>query len=268
VRKGCSSSVSLAQHRHTCPIEVQLRWLYPSPPQRVYLSKYKKTLQSVDFDDWVRNRLPNFQNTVGDCVCTHDFPNNGHVFEGHLASDNPAAYVHYPILLDRILRGPDLRETRNDSFEKALEALEAAFDELFQRSEVQDASFTNWQKLLIADFKRQARSLKRSMDSRTLNSLLLPAGRALDLSKPQIAEFLSKYSILVSDKSRGNFFIVCTNLYIKQCVQVLHNSAEYTREQRQAQDVISTLITDLYAILAPREAEKLLSALPYFYLLP
>jgi hypothetical protein len=39
--------------------------------------------------------------------------------------------------------------------------------------------------------------------------------------------FMEKYVILPADKCRGNYYVICKNLYIKQCVDPLHKAPKY-----------------------------------------
>jgi hypothetical protein len=214
----------LQEHREICPYpELSLRWRYPTLPQKVYLSQYKETLQEVDFDHWVNQTIPAFAANAQECYCNSDYPRQGHTCQGHLATGSLSEFVNNFYLLERPERGPDFREAANTSFEKALEALEFSLMETQSRNTgAQLQNFEVWQSKIVRSFKREKkRFLARANERETM---LLPAGRCLNMRHPEISVFLSRYIFLVSDKSRGNFFLVCEQLYIRQCVHALHTS--------------------------------------------
>jgi hypothetical protein len=68
--------------------DLQLRWLYPQPPQKIFQSRYKETLQDVDYNLWINQIIPNWDNLTVSCYCQQEFPTetkcNGHLVSGDL----------------------------------------------------------------------------------------------------------------------------------------------------------------------------------------
>jgi hypothetical protein len=65
--------------------DLQIGWLYPQPPQKIFQSLYKETLQEVDFNLWIRGIIPNFDKYTERCHCQSEFRNETRV-HGHLVS--------------------------------------------------------------------------------------------------------------------------------------------------------------------------------------
>lgn len=88
----------------------------------------------------------------------------------------------------------------------------------------------------------------------------------------ELDAFLEKYVILPADKCRGNYIVVCKNLYIKQCVNSLHNAPEYQRVQTSKEDLLAELQQQVAGLLHHSHLALLLEKgktdLPYFYTLP
>jgi hypothetical protein len=129
-------------------------------------------------------------------------------------------------------------------------------------------NFDVWQSKIVRSFKREKKRFLARANAHERKIMLLPAGRCVNMRHPEIGVFLSRYIILVSDRSRGNFFLVCKQLYIKQCVHGLHNFAEYARDDRSMEQVVNGMTIELYGLLSTAHASMLSSSLPYLYILP
>jgi hypothetical protein len=105
--------------------DLQIRWLYSEPPQKLAQSTYKATLDKVDFKLWVTEIIPNFENLTHACHCQHELQNETRC-QGHLASGNLDNLSSNPIILDRLKRGPMFQETNDGDLNSARTALEAA----------------------------------------------------------------------------------------------------------------------------------------------
>jgi hypothetical protein len=112
--------------------DLQIRWIYPEPPQKLLQSTYKATLDKVDFQIWVENVLPNFEEFTNQCHCQLEFQNESRC-QGHLANGNLENINFNPIILDRLKRGPMFRETPNGDLSLARAALKSALQELFDK---------------------------------------------------------------------------------------------------------------------------------------
>jgi hypothetical protein len=77
-----------AQVEHLNPyIYLEIRWLYPEPPQKLTQSIYKEILDKVDFDLWIDDIIPNFEELTAQCHCQKEFLQERRC-QGHLASGN------------------------------------------------------------------------------------------------------------------------------------------------------------------------------------
>jgi hypothetical protein len=85
--------------------DLQLRWLYPQPPQKIFQSRYKETLREVDFEFWTTQIIPNWDNLTANCHCQQEFPQETKC-KGHLVSGDLNRLITNPIILDRLQRGP------------------------------------------------------------------------------------------------------------------------------------------------------------------
>jgi hypothetical protein len=121
------------------------------------------------------------------------------------------------------------RETTNADFHLARQALEASLRDLFERKKMAQAN--KWIKKFLKTFEEHAQKLKDQNERGkiSLNDLLFPASGRIKQHQKELDEILEKYRILPADKCRGNYLIVCKNLYIKQCVSSLHSTPEYNR---------------------------------------
>jgi hypothetical protein len=87
----------------------------------------------------------------------------------------------------------------------------------------------------------------------------------------ELDALLEKHVILPADKSRGNYFIVCKNLYIKQCINSLHHALEYTRINTPNEDFSARLLQQITGLIHHTHTALMLEKgkvdLPYFYTL-
>lgn len=202
----------LNKHKSICPYEdLQLRWVYPSPPQKLILSRYKTVLKDLNYDRWLNDILPNFEQISESCHCHQDFPNEPRV-SNHVISGNLAGLIQDELLLDRLMRGPDFRECHSTSFEQAYTALEDALFELSSMHEAPRAEHIQWSEKLLKSFRHMQRLYARSTPARKQAEDLQPVKGRLADRKQELDAFCLKYTFLVADKSRGNFVIVCNNL--------------------------------------------------------
>jgi hypothetical protein len=63
------------------------RWLYLEPPQKLAQFAYKTTLNEEDFDLWINNIIPQFEELTRNCHCQKEFQNETRC-QDHLASGN------------------------------------------------------------------------------------------------------------------------------------------------------------------------------------
>ena len=106
--------------------DLQLRWLYPQPPQRLSQSLYKSVLQDVQYDQWIKKNIPNFDHYTSSCHCQQEHRSESRS-EGHLATGNIDKVIRNEILIDRIQRGPNFRETPNGDLKVAVTAAQNCF---------------------------------------------------------------------------------------------------------------------------------------------
>lgn len=91
--------------------DLQIRWLYPQPPQKLAQSLYKETLNEIDYDLWIQEIIPNFEKYTERCHCQLEFRNETRS-HGHLVSGNLQDMITNPVILDRLQRGPMFRESQ------------------------------------------------------------------------------------------------------------------------------------------------------------
>lgn len=250
---------------------LQLRWLYPQPPQKIFQSQYKQVLEEVDYHLWTHEIIPNFADYTAKCHCQFEHPNETRS-HGHIATGNLSNVISNPIILDRLLRGPMFREIPNGDFEVAFQALKIALEDLVDRKKHILAD--QWLKKILNAFKQKARDLQaKDKDGEIhLQSMLFPAKGKISDHEPELKALLAKYVLLPADKCRGNYFLVCKNLYIKQCIQALSTAPKY---QQQVTELV-TLIQNLLQVLSGRLhhlhfdliLQQPTHELPYFYTLP
>jgi hypothetical protein len=251
--------------------DLQLRWLYPQPPQKLHQSGYEETLESIDYDLWVNDIIPDFDTYTTRCHCQKEHQNENR-FQGHLASGNLSNIISNPVILDRLLRGPMFRETPNGDFQLAFRALKLALEDLIDRKKHLLADV--WKEKVLHAFKQKAQELilqdkRKEID---LESLLFPAKGKISKHAHKFERILDKYVLLPADKCRGNYILVCKNLYIKQCVQALHNAPEYTKENIAPEDLSSRLLETISGLVHHSHFDLILqqelNELSYFYTLP
>jgi hypothetical protein len=248
-----------------------LRWLYPQPPQKIFQSKYKEVLAGVDYDLWVNQIIPNFAEYTERCHCQSEHLNETRS-QRHVASGNLNNMISNPIILDRLLRGPMFRESSNGDFEVAYQALKIALKDLIDRKKHLLAE--RWMNKVLQTFKQKALDLKHRDKAGEihLESILFPAKGRISEHNTELQRILDKYVLLPADKCRGNYFLVCKNLYIKQCIHALCSAPEYQRQAGPPPDLIQTLLQQISGQIHHLHFELILQQnkheLPYFYTLP
>lgn len=257
---------------HLSPYDnLQIRWLYPEPPQKLNQSLYKATLDGVDFNSWTDKIIPQFTELTKQCHCQNEFTNESRC-QGHLASGNLDAIIKNPVILDRLKRGPMFREATNGDSKLARQSLEQALQELTERHKNPHAH--RWTRKFLQHFDRHVAELKRkdTAGEINLNKLLFPAPGSISDHQSELDSFLEKYVILPADKCRGNYFVICKNLYIKQCVTTLHAAPEYQRITLTKDSLVTKLIDQISGLVHHTHLHMLFQnetdELPYFYTLP
>jgi hypothetical protein len=232
---------------------------------------FKATLDKVDFKLWVNEIIPNFEQLTEACHCQHEFQTETRC-QGHLASGNLDNIISNPIILDRLKRGPMFRETTNGDFNSARAALKATLQELFDRHK--KAGAHKWITSFLQKFDAEAQQLKTKDQNGEidLQALLFPTLGRIAEHQLELDAFLKKYVILPADKCRGNYFVICKNLYIKQCVNSLHQAPEYQQMDISKEDLTAQLLQEISGLIHHSQLSLLLdegkSDLPYFYTLP
>jgi hypothetical protein len=255
-----------------CPYpDLQLRWIYPQAPQKLSQSLYKEVLQGVDFRLWVDEIISNFDAYTQQCHCQTEHETESR-FLGHLATGSIERIVKDFVLLDRFQRGPPFRETPNGDLADAVLALNTALNDLQDRHPAQGT--TQWIAKVKQAFQKAPNEISNEAQkgSIDLQRLLFPAEGRIASRKAELDAFLEKYVILPSDKCRGNYFVVCKNLYIRQYVHALHHSPQYQLLDVDEHTLIGTLLHELSGLLHYSHfsliAESSTTELPYFYELP
>lgn len=177
---------------------LEIRWLYPEPPQKLTQSIYKETLDKVDFDLWIDRIIPSFEELTVQCHCQKEFQNETSS-QGHLASGNLDQMIHNPITLDRLKRGPMFRETKNRDLGFARQALEGALRDLFERKKMNQAN--KWILACLKTFDERAQELQKQDRNGdiNLNDQLFPAPGRIKDHQEELDAFLDKYVILPAD---------------------------------------------------------------------
>ena len=250
---------------------LQIRWLYPEPPQKLNQSQYKATLDKVDFDLWVNEIIPKFDDFTRCCHCQNDHVEESR-FQGHLASGNLDKIISNPIILDRLKRGPMFREATNRDHKMARQSLQTALEELSQRKLHPKAH--HWTTKFLKTFDAHVNEWlqKHKNGEVNLDQLLFPAPGKISDHQAEFDSLLEKYVILPADKCRGNYYIICKNLYIKQCVNTLHKAPEYKRLTITKEALTARLLDQISGLVHHSHLETLfqheVDELPYFYTLP
>jgi hypothetical protein len=261
-----------SQVEHLNPYQtLEVRWLYPEPPQKLSQSVYKATLDEVDFDLWINTIIPRFDELTQECHCQNEHKNEPRC-QGHLASGNLDSMISNPIILDRLKRGPMFRETTNGDLTLARQALNGALRDLFDRNKKPQANV--WIDKFLRTFDEQAQILldQTKRGEIDLQKLLFPAPGNIKEHQKELDAILEKYVILPADKCKGNYLIVCKNLYIRQCVVALHQAPEYNKLNMSKDELSANLLQQITGILHHSHLalmlEKGKTELPYFYTLP
>jgi hypothetical protein len=123
-------------------------------------------------------------------------------------------------------------------------------------------------------FKQKAKELmlKDKRKQVDLQNILFSAPGKISEHNHELELILDKYVLLQADKCRGNYILVCKNLYIKQCIHALHTAPEYQRENLSPDDLKTRLLQEVSGLLHHPHFDLLiredLVKLPYFYTLP
>jgi hypothetical protein len=129
--------------------------------------------------------------------------------------------------------------------------------------------FENWRLRVLASFRRAQWLFTRTNSNQEQSTQLHPVKGKLNSKAGQLKSYFEKYTFLVVDKSRGNFVLVCNNLFKMKCVQTLSRADDYQRVHNTTADVVITRISqNLVGLLNHRHTDMLKESLPYFYLLP
>jgi hypothetical protein len=225
----------------------------------------------VDFDLWINTIIPRFEEFTVECHCQNEFKNETRC-QGHLASGNLDEMIKNPIELDRLKRCPMFRETPIDDFTLARQALESSLNDLFERKKKRQAH--KWIKNFLKAFDDQAQQLKAQDKAGeiVLKDLLFPAPGNIKHHQEELNAFLEKDVVLPADKCRGNYFVVCKNLYIRQCVNSLHQALEYVRLNTSKEDLSTRMQQEIARLIHHSHLnlmlEKRKTYVPYFYSLP
>jgi hypothetical protein len=177
-----------------------------------------------------------------------------------------------PVILDRLLRGPMFRETPNADFPTAYRALKSALQNLVERRKhiLADA----WMQKVLRAFQQKAQELIAQDKNKEidLQSLLFSAKESIKDHEEEPHSILEKCVLLQADKCRGNYMLICKNLYIRQCVNVLHSAPEYEKMEISSQNLTARLLQDISGLIHHVHLDFLMqervTRLPYFYTLP
>jgi hypothetical protein len=157
-------------------------------------------------------------------------------------------------------------------FNSARTALKAALQELFDRHK--KARTHTWinKSMQRFDEEAQKRQTRDQNGEINLQTLLFPAPGRITEHQKELDSFLEKYVILPADKCRGNYFIICKNLYINQCVNSLNEAPEYQELDISKNDLMAQLLQEISGLINHSQLSLLLDEgkadLPYFYTLP
>jgi hypothetical protein len=154
--------------------DLEIRWLYPEPPQKLSQSIYKDTLDKVNFDLWIDTIIPKFEELTAECHCQKEFLSETRC-QGHLASGNLDKLIKTSIILDRLKRGSMFRKTTNDNFQLSKQALGNSLRELFDRKRLSQAH--KWIKKFLKTFEKHAQKLKDQNERGEINLKNLPCSR-------------------------------------------------------------------------------------------
>jgi hypothetical protein len=236
---------------------LQIRWIYTEPPQKIFQSTYKATLDKNDFKWWTEHVIPDFENLTAQCHCQKEFQNKTRC-QNYLASGNLEIIILNPILLDRLQRGPMFRETTNGDLNLARSALKEALQELFDRNKKPEAN--KWIKNFLKAFDSKAQELTAQDQKGEINlqELLFPAPGKISEHQKDLDAFLEKYVILPADKCRGNYYVICKNLYIKQCVESLHQAPEYQILDISKDELTAQLVQEISGLVHHSHLDLLL----------
>jgi hypothetical protein len=174
-----------------------------------------------------------------------------------------------PLVLDRLRRGPDFRESPGTSFEHAFQAVKTALEELRLLHKPSTATaFDTWSDEILASFRQAQEIYERQTPPRQQAADLNPVHGKLSSRKQFLESYFEKYTFLVADKSRGDFVMVCNNLMRLTCVQALSKAEDYQRVHRESEHIVAKIFQDMVGMLNMKHVEMLKENFPYFYVLP
>jgi hypothetical protein len=182
------------------------------------------------------------------------------------------AIISNPIILDRLKRDPMFRETTSGDLHLARDALKEALENLLDRKKHLQSH--KWMTKFLENFDKHAQELvsKDKLGEIDLQKLLFPAPGKLSDHRQELGAFLKKYVILPAHKCRGNYFVVCKILYIKQCVTSLHTAPEYHKPDTSKEQLAAKLFQDISGLLHHSHLDLMIQGskfeVPYFYSLP
>lgn len=258
----------LKENKDLCPYDdLQLRLLHPNPPQKLLLSRYKEALQNLDCDMWLEEIIPNLGEISQSCHCHEDFPDEPRI-QNHVVTGNLKGVMKDDVILDRLLRGPNFRECPGTKFELVYKDLEDVLLELRLMHTAPPVHFELWMKNVLASFKKAHRSYLRNTSSRQQAAELLPVRGSLKSRTNGLKSYFERYTLLVADKSRGNFVLVCNNLFRFKCVEKLSQAQDYRRVDENKDTIVASIARDLMGLLNHKHTDMLQDKLSYFYLLP
>lgn len=89
--------------------------------------------------------------------------------------------------------------------------------------------FEVWRGKILASFRQRQRRYVKETSPRQRHAQLQSAPGKLDSRAEKRKAYFQRYTFLVADKSRGNFFMACNNLYKMVCTFALKNADDYER---------------------------------------
>jgi hypothetical protein len=127
---------------------------------------------------------------------------------------------------------------------------------------------------ILGAFEQKAQELISQDKKQDINlqEILFPCKGKISEHEQELERILRKYVLLQADKCRGNYILVCKNLYIRQCVQALHAAPEYQKIDGTPADLVTKLLQEISGLLHHSHFQLLLDQerdeVPYFYTLP
>jgi hypothetical protein len=239
----------------------------PQPPTEVVSLKIQTSLQRPGYDLWLEEIVPNFEEISQSCHCQKDFSNVPRI-QNYVVTGSLEEIMFDDLTLERLQRGPDFRESPRTSFEYAYKALEDALTELRLMHKAPPEEFDFWSHKLLSLFRQAQRQCSRNTPLTQQAFELNTVKGTLKSKHRELQSYLGRYTFLVADKSRGNFVMVCNNLFKMKCVETLSKGEDYQQTNLRADNVSAHLYRDLVGLLNYRHIDLTKENLPYFYMLP